>query len=53
MKRSSAELILGIFLVVGGGLFLLQNLNLIPASNVFWAFAFGFAGLVFLYVYLA
>lgn len=53
MKRSSAELILGLFLVLGGGLFLLQNLNVIPISDIFWGFAFLFAGLVFLYVYLA
>jgi hypothetical protein len=52
VKRSSVELILGLFLVVGGALFLLQNLNVIPVSNLFWGFAFLFAGLVFLYVYL-
>jgi hypothetical protein len=53
VKRSSVELILGIFLVAAGALFMLQNLNVIPISDIFWGFAFLFAGLVFLYVYLA
>lgn len=53
MKRSSAELILGLFLVVGGAIVLLQNMNVLPTSDLFWGFAFLFAGLVFLYVYLA
>jgi hypothetical protein len=53
VRRSGVELIIGLFLVVGGGLFLLQNLNVIPASDIFWGLAFLVAGLVFLYVYLA
>jgi hypothetical protein len=53
VKRTNVELILGLFLVLGGAIVLLQNLNVIPTSGVFWGFAFLFAGLVFLYVYLA
>ena len=53
VKRSNAELILGIFLVAGGVLILLQNLDVIPASGIFWGAAFVLGALVFLYVYLA
>lgn len=53
MKRSSAELILGIFLVASGILVLLQNLNVIPIGRILWGAAFIVAGFVFLYVYLA
>jgi hypothetical protein len=53
VRRTNVELILGIFLVAGGALVLLQNLGLIPETGLFWSFAFLFGGLVFLYTYLA
>jgi hypothetical protein len=53
VKRSTVELILGLFLLAGGAIVLLQNLNVIRTSGLFWGFVFLFAGLVFLYVYLA
>ena len=53
MKRIEWALVWGIGLVMGGLLFLLQNLGLLgPSATLLWAFLFLAAGAVFLYVFI-
>jgi hypothetical protein len=52
MSRWEARLALGVLLVAGGVLFLLQNLHLlVGAGTLFWVAAFAAAGGIFLYVF--
>ncbi len=52
MWRMRTRLALAIVLIVGGALFLLQNLGVIRGgSEIFWTLAFAAAGAIFLYVY--
>lgn len=51
MKKFEARLVLGVLLIAAGGLFLLQNLGIIPeAAALFWGIAFFVGGAGFLYV---
>jgi hypothetical protein len=53
MKRIEWALVWGIVLVMGGLLFLLQNLGILgPSATLLWAFLFLAAGAVFLYVFI-
>ncbi len=52
MWRVQTRLALGILLVAGGVLFLLQNLGIVrQGGDLFWTLAFAAAGAVFLYIY--
>jgi hypothetical protein len=54
MGRIHARVWLGVLLVAGGVLFLLQNTGLIPqAAELFWALVFGLAGIIFLVAFAA
>ncbi len=54
VRRFDPRLLLGILLIAGGVLFLLQNFNLIPASlGWLWALVFGVVGGGFVAVFLA
>ena len=49
MKRFDARIIIGLALLLGGGLLLLQNMGyLTNASDFFWGAVFAIAGVVFL-----
>jgi len=51
MRKTEPRLILGVLLIAAGGLFLLQNLGIIPeAAALFWGVAFFVGGAGFLYV---
>jgi len=51
MKKFEGRLVLGVLLIAAGGLFLLQNLGIIPeAASLFWGIAFFIGGAGFLYV---
>jgi hypothetical protein len=52
-KRLDPRIVIGILLIVGGILFLLQNLNLLPGGDVFWAIAFGLGALIFLWTFIS
>ncbi|MBN2555016.1 MAG: hypothetical protein JXA97_03670 [Anaerolineales bacterium] len=50
MKKTEPRIFLGILLIAAGGLFMLQNLGVIPeAAAWFWSIAFVVGGLGFLY----
>lgn len=50
-KNAEPRLVLGVLLIAAGGLFLLQNLGIIPeAASLFWSIAFFVGGVGFLYV---
>lgn len=52
MKRFDVRVVFGLLLVGLGGLFLLQNFELIPTElPVVWVLAFGVGGLAFLYLF--
>lgn len=52
MKRFDLRILWGGLLILAGGLFLLQEMNLIPSAwDFIWAFVFGIAGCAFLLVY--
>jgi len=54
MKRLESTLVWGVLLVIGGVLFLLQNLRVLgPGGTLLWAFLFLIAGAIFLYVFFA
>jgi hypothetical protein len=48
MRIFSSRIAWGVLLILGGLLFLLENLNIIALSGLFWAFIFVLAGLAFL-----
>jgi len=48
MKRIDARVIVGVLLIVGGILYLLDNLNIVTWGSLVWAGAAGVAGLVLL-----
>jgi hypothetical protein len=52
MRRYDSRLLWGLLLIVGGGLFLLQNLGLLPFGEYIWAAVFALAGAVFLGVFV-
>lgn len=51
-KKFDLRILWGGLLILAGGLFLLQELNLIPSAwGIIWAVVFGVAGFLFLYTY--
>ncbi|MBN1260094.1 MAG: hypothetical protein JXB35_05385 [Anaerolineae bacterium] len=53
MDRARSRVLWGLLLILAGGIFLLQSLEIIPSDlPLFWTLAFGISGLVFLYVFL-
>lgn len=53
MRRYDPRLIIGVLLVLGGLLSLLDAMNIVSnASGIFWGMVFGAGGLVFLYMLL-
>lgn len=48
MKWITSRVLWGLLLVAGGVIFLLENLNIIEVSGLFWAVLFAIAGLGFL-----
>jgi hypothetical protein len=52
VKYLTSRLVWGILLVVGGIVFLLQNLQVVALGDLFWTIIFGAAGLAFLSVSL-
>lgn len=53
MKRLDARVLSGLVLILGGLLFLLQTMNIIPSNlGGGWAILFGLAGVAFGYVFL-
>lgn len=57
MKENTIRIIVSVFLIVLGTLFLLTNFNVLPwditSMEVFWAFLFGFIGVIFLSVFFS
>ena len=54
MKKFDLRILWGGLLILAGGLFLLQELNLIPSAwDLIWVFLFGIAGSVFIYAFLS
>jgi hypothetical protein len=54
MKRFDPRILLGLFLILAGALFLLQTFDIIPSAwGVLWGAMFALAGVVFLYVYFS
>jgi len=52
MKKFDLRILWGGLLILAGGLFLLQELDMIPnAWGLIWSFLFGIAGCVFIYAY--
>jgi hypothetical protein len=51
--KSNLWILWGFLLVLAGGLFLLDSLNLLELSGVFWGVVLGIGGLAFLSVYFA
>jgi hypothetical protein len=50
MNKFDSRLLWGGLLIIGGALFLLQNLGVFALNNFAWSILFGLAGLSFLYV---
>lgn len=48
MKWLESRLLWGSLLILGGVLFLLQNLGIIPLGNIFWVVVLGLGGVFFL-----
>ena len=48
LKWLSSQVFWGIMLIVGGVLFLLQNLNVFQGGELFWGVAMGIVGVLFL-----
>ena len=53
MKTLGSRLFWGIILILGGILFLLENLNVITFSGIIFAFVFAVVGLAFTYEFLS
>jgi hypothetical protein len=53
LKRLDPRLVGGALLVVGGALFLLQNLGYFPGGDLFWGIVFGVGGLAFLWTFIS
>lgn len=53
MKWYENRLIWGLLLVIGGIVFLLDNLNVVSLGNLIWAMIFGVAGIAFLAVFIS
>jgi hypothetical protein len=53
MKIFSSRIAWGLLLIVGGLLFLLENLNILSLSGLFWAILFAMAGVAFISTFLA
>ena len=57
MRENTIRIIVSIFLIVLGGLFLLENFNVLPwdlsSMEIFWALLFGFIGAIFLAVFFS
>jgi hypothetical protein len=53
MKLLSSRITWGVLLILGGLLFLLQNLELIVIGNLIWGLLFALGGFIFLSVYLS
>ena len=51
MKILSSRIFWGLVLILGGVLFLLQNLRVFQGGDLFWGVSFGVAGLLFLGVF--
>ncbi|HCM96133.1 MAG: hypothetical protein A2X25_04250 [Chloroflexi bacterium GWB2_49_20] len=52
IKHMDYRILLGVLLILGGILGILEKLNLISnASRIFWTFIFGIAGFAFLYIF--
>lgn len=52
LKRLDPRLIGGTLLIVGGILFLLENLGYLPGGNLFWGAVFGVGALAFLWTFI-
>ena len=52
LKWLSSQVFWGLMLIVGGVLFLLQNLGVFEGSELFWGVAMGIVGLLFLGTYI-
>jgi hypothetical protein len=52
-RRVDPRLLWGSLLIIGGVLFLLQNLKLLPGGAIFWGGVLGVAGLMFLWGFIA
>jgi hypothetical protein len=53
MKLLSSRITWGVLLILGGLLFLLQNLEVIVIGNLIWGIVFALGGFVFLSVYVS
>jgi hypothetical protein len=53
MKIFSSRIAWGLLLIIGGLLFLLENLNILSISGLFWAILFALAGVAFISTFLA
>jgi len=53
MKWYENRLIWGLLLVIGGIVFLLDNLNVVSLGDLIWAMIFGVAGIAFLTVFIS
>ena len=51
MKILSNRIFWGLVLILGGVLFLLQNLGIFQGSDLFWGVSLGIAGMLFLGVF--
>jgi len=53
MRESRPQILVGLLLIIGGVLFLLQSLGVLPqGSALFWSLAFLTGGGIFLYVFI-
>ncbi len=53
MKWLTSRIVWGSLLILGGVLFLLDNLNIITFGDIFWGFVLGIGGVGFLSVYVS
>jgi len=54
MSKSKPQLLVGLLLIIGGILFLLQSIGILPEGTMlFWMLAFATSGGIFLYVFAA
>ncbi len=57
MRENTIRIVVSIFLILLGGLFLLANFNVLPwdltSMQIFWALLFGFIGVIFLAVFFS
>ena len=52
MKHLTSRILWGILLIVGGIIFMLENLGVVALGDLFWTVVFGVVGLAFLSVYV-